>query len=188
MAVLKRWVTDQHGITHEYQCVVKQDDSGLVTIQLFNATQNYRVEFTCSYISWNAAINNLFVTINSKPYKTMITPHENNTIIQLNPQNLQQKIFEIAKTPLLQTKNTIKNSVTTGIFKSTLCAPLAGRVVKTFVQPNQFVQKNDRLLILESMKMENEIRAEHVGYVTEVMITEGDVVQSKAPLIRFREV
>ncbi len=188
MAVLKRWVIDQHGITHEYQCVVKQISPDLVMIQLFNATQNYRIEFTCSYISWNAAINNLFVTINGKPCKTTITPHENKTIIQLNHQNLQQKIFEIAKIPLSQTKQHIRNPTTSHIFKNTLHAPLAGRVVKTFVQLNQLVQKNDRLLILESMKMENEIRAEHQGYVTEIMITEGDVVQSKAPLIRFREV
>ncbi|MDT7943652.1 MAG: biotin/lipoyl-containing protein [Dehalococcoidia bacterium] len=52
-------------------------------------------------------------------------------------------------------------------------APVAGRVVSVHVQPDQEVEEGDLLLIIEAMKMENEIRAPFKGRVKEVKVQAG---------------
>jgi oxaloacetate decarboxylase alpha subunit len=55
-------------------------------------------------------------------------------------------------------------------------APLAGNVWKIEVKPGQKVQEGDLLLILEAMKMENEIFADKDGIVGQLLIQEGHAV------------
>lgn len=65
----------------------------------------------------------------------------------------------------------------------TLNAPLAGNIVKLLVKPGQQVAKGDVVLIMEAMKMETEVRAAHDGTVTELLVNDGDAVQSGQPLM-----
>ncbi len=55
-------------------------------------------------------------------------------------------------------------------------APLAGNVWKIEVKEGQKVQEGDLLLILEAMKMENEIIAERDGTVGQILVQEGNKV------------
>jgi len=55
-------------------------------------------------------------------------------------------------------------------------APLSGRVVKVHVSPGQSVSKGDRLLVIESMKMENVIVAPRDGKIKDLRIKEGATV------------
>jgi len=52
-------------------------------------------------------------------------------------------------------------------------APVAGRVVRVEVQPGQEVEEGQLLLVIEAMKMENEIRAPTAGRVKEVAVQAG---------------
>ncbi|ACM18611.1 oxaloacetate decarboxylase [Geotalea daltonii FRC-32] len=60
--------------------------------------------------------------------------------------------------------------------KNGVTAPLAGNVWKIEVKPGQKVQEGDLLLILEAMKMENEIFADKDGIVGQLLIQEGHAV------------
>ena len=55
-------------------------------------------------------------------------------------------------------------------------APLAGNIWKLEVAAGQQVQEGDLLIILEAMKMENEIIADRDGTISEILIREGDAV------------
>lgn len=57
-----------------------------------------------------------------------------------------------------------------------IAAPLAGNVWKIEVAPGQRVQEGDLLMVLEAMKMENEIIAEKDGLIVELLVTEGHKV------------
>ena len=57
-----------------------------------------------------------------------------------------------------------------------VAAPLAGNVWKIEVAVGQKVQEGDLLLILEAMKMENEIFADKDGTVSQILIQEGNAV------------
>ena len=69
--------------------------------------------------------------------------------------------------------------------EQTLKSPLAGRIVKILVKTGDQVSKNQLLVIIESMKMENEIRATFPGFIKNISITEGNLVQQNQVLITF---
>lgn len=58
----------------------------------------------------------------------------------------------------------------------TVSAPLAGNVFKVLVKTGQQVQAGEVVMILEAMKMETDIKAQHSGEVTEIHVREGDSV------------
>jgi biotin carboxyl carrier protein len=61
-------------------------------------------------------------------------------------------------------------------------ALMPGRVVRVLVAKGDTVRKGAGLLILEAMKMENEIQAPADGVVDEVFVTAGQTVESGAEL------
>lgn len=63
---------------------------------------------------------------------------------------------------------------------------MPGIVRKIFIEVGQEVKAGDRLLILEAMKMENEIRAESAGIVERVLIAEGQTVDGGQPLVSLK--
>ncbi|MBN2146067.1 MAG: biotin/lipoyl-binding protein [Anaerolineales bacterium] len=64
-----------------------------------------------------------------------------------------------------------------------LRAPMPGLVVATPVQEGQAVQKGDVLLILESMKMQNELRSPRAGVVARLRVRPGDRVEQKETML-----
>lgn len=62
-------------------------------------------------------------------------------------------------------------------------APIPGLVVKVLVEEGAEVTEGQSLVILEAMKMENEIRSVRNGTVTKINVTPGQRVEQNAPLI-----
>lgn len=62
-------------------------------------------------------------------------------------------------------------------------APMPGTILQIFVEVGQQVQENEKLLVLEAMKMENEIVANKSGVITGIHVSKGDSVDSSAPLV-----
>ncbi|MCV6045619.1 acetyl-CoA carboxylase biotin carboxyl carrier protein subunit [Enterococcus faecalis] len=62
-------------------------------------------------------------------------------------------------------------------------APMPGTVLKVLVNVGDTVSENQPLLILEAMKMENEIVAGKAGTVTGIHVTQGQIVNPGEPLI-----
>jgi biotin carboxyl carrier protein len=56
-------------------------------------------------------------------------------------------------------------------------APLPGLVNEINVREGQTVKAGDKLLIIEAMKMENEIPAEYDGVVEKILVKRGDSVE-----------
>jgi len=65
----------------------------------------------------------------------------------------------------------------------TIKAPMPGLVKAVSVAQGDQVQTGQRLVVLEAMKMENEITAPSGGHITEVHITAGATVDAGKPLI-----
>ncbi len=62
-------------------------------------------------------------------------------------------------------------------------APMPGTILKVNVTQGQAVKEGDVLLVLEAMKMENEILAPKAGSVTQVLVSKGSSVDTGAPLV-----
>lgn len=65
----------------------------------------------------------------------------------------------------------------------TITSPMPGTIVDICVEPGREVKKGDKLVVLEAMKMENEIMAPHDAKVAAVMVDKGDSVETGAPLV-----
>lgn len=66
---------------------------------------------------------------------------------------------------------------------SAMQAPMPGSIVSVAVKAGDAVKKGQLLLVLEAMKMENEIVAPKDGVVTAVHVQAGASVDSGAPLL-----
>ena len=60
---------------------------------------------------------------------------------------------------------------------------MPGKVVKVLVAPGDEVVLRQGLVVVEAMKMENELRAGRAGVVREVLVVEGASVEAGAPLV-----
>ena len=62
-------------------------------------------------------------------------------------------------------------------------SPMPGNILKINVTQGQKVSEGDVLLVLEAMKMENEIVATKSGTVAQIVTAKGAVVETGAPLV-----
>jgi glutaconyl-CoA/methylmalonyl-CoA decarboxylase subunit gamma len=62
-------------------------------------------------------------------------------------------------------------------------SPIPGRVVKVLVKAGDAAAAGQTLVVLEAMKMENELRAPRAGRVLDVRCTEGATVESGQDLV-----
>lgn len=62
-------------------------------------------------------------------------------------------------------------------------SPMPGNILKINVAQGQHVNEGDVLIVLEAMKMENEISATKSGTVAQISVTKGAVVETGTPLV-----
>lgn len=64
-----------------------------------------------------------------------------------------------------------------------LKSPLPGSITKILVTPGQAVKRGETVIMMEAMKMENEIKAEKDGVVAEIKVTVGQNVMAEEVLL-----
>ncbi|MDY6827195.1 MAG: biotin/lipoyl-containing protein [Bacillota bacterium] len=84
------------------------------------------------------------------------------------------------KTPKIPEKTVPKQPMGEG-FK--VDSPMPGSILDVKVSVGDSINEGDVLLVLEAMKMENEITSPYNGEVTEVLVKKGDSVNSGDPLV-----
>jgi biotin carboxyl carrier protein len=62
-------------------------------------------------------------------------------------------------------------------------APMPGKIVKVFVKEGDAVVEGQPLVVVEAMKMENELKALRAGTVTKVLAKEGTAIENGAKLV-----
>ena len=64
-----------------------------------------------------------------------------------------------------------------------ICAPMAGKIVRVLVAQGKQVESGQGLLVVEAMKMQNEIRSPKTGTVERLLATEGQAVNAGEILV-----
>ena len=64
-------------------------------------------------------------------------------------------------------------------------APMPGMIVRVQVQPGDHVKAGQGVVIIEAMKMENELKADAAGIVSKVLVEAGKAVEKGAVLVEF---
>ena len=65
-------------------------------------------------------------------------------------------------------------------------SPIQGSVVNVKVKPGDRVKKGDVLLVIEAMKLENDVVSPYDGEVLEVLVTKGQNVASKDVVVTIK--
>lgn len=104
--------------------------------------------------------------------------------VELHKEERSSKTPVLVRSPLTRPKDAhiIKKSAE-GIFKIT--APLPGNIMQVFVKPGDVVEKGDKLLVYEAMKMENTLKAEKPGAIKDIKVNTGDAVLQEDLLIEL---
>lgn len=69
---------------------------------------------------------------------------------------------------------------------SVMNSPIQGTVLKVLVKPGQAVKRGEPVVVVEAMKLENDIVAEHDSVIDEIFVTERQVVDNGTPLVSLR--
>jgi biotin carboxyl carrier protein len=72
---------------------------------------------------------------------------------------------------------------TSGSGPQSVAAPMPGKIVRVLVSPGDAVEPRQGLVVIEAMKMENELRASRAGRVKAVRVTEGQSVEAGTLLV-----
>lgn len=72
-----------------------------------------------------------------------------------------------------------------GLFKVT--APLPGNVLQIFIKEGDKVNKGDKLLLYEAMKMENTVVSEKAGLIKTIKVKPGDAVLQDDLLLELEQ-
>ncbi len=138
-------------------------------------------------------MKNFKFRIHDNNYKVRILSHEDNTInLEVNGTSYSVKMKEEikkSKTPTLVRAASKRPAeplkVNPGSQKTKIVSPLPGTIFSIGIKVGDSLKEGDSMLILEAMKMENNITAEKSGVVSAIHVTVGQQVLQNDLLIEL---
>lgn len=108
------------------------------------------------------------VTVNGETYDVALVPE---------PKKERKVVVKApASTPKTGEKDDLQDA---------LRSPLPGTIVDIPVKVGLEVKEGDTLIVLEAMKMDNNLTAERDGKIKAILVNEGDAVIENTPLVTF---
>ncbi len=129
--------------------------------------------------NYNVTVNDIDdtlaeVEVNGTPYKVTIDQPIKKTTTQAAP----------ARAPRIAAPTAAKSPAPTpSANASAINSPLPGVILEVCVKEGETVKSGQKLIVLEAMKMENNIEADRDGVVAKIKVNKGDSVLEGAPLI-----
>jgi len=123
----------------------------------------------------------LIMEINSEPFQADVERTQRGIKIRSGGKTFevqcQPKIVKETAAKLEPTLITARKPATTlAVEKDAVTAPIAGRIVLLKANVGKKVEMGECICILEAMKMENEVAAPKTGFVKEIRVSEGAIV------------
>jgi biotin carboxyl carrier protein len=123
--------------------------------------------------------NCLSLLVDGKAYTVFVAEEKTKRYISVEG---EQFCIEEAKSEA-ETRSVAEAATLKGI--PTISSPMPGKIVKILVREGDKVRKGQGLVIVEAMKMENEIRSPGAGMVKKINFKEGNLVDTADPIIEL---
>lgn len=146
--------------------------------------ETFRIsEKTITPIVHQKGVNEYLIAFNNRMHHLILLEkfNEKEYAVSVNGKTCTTS-FKDAKTLLLE-KLGMQES--TALKVSSVKAPMPGMVLEVKVKVGDKVEKNDVLMVLEAMKMENTIKSPSSGTISSVDIKEGEGVEKNQVLLQF---
>lgn len=125
---------------------------------------------------------NYLLTLNGAPHPVAI--YENKA--GRYEITVQGMLYTVVRTDMSYVDGELfESDIASATLSGSVTSPMPGKVIKLHVTTGDTVQKGDLLLVVEAMKMENNIISPSDGVVTEVMVEEGHKVDTMMELVRL---
>lgn len=128
-------------------------------------------------------------TINGTQYTVQVgATNDNVTEVTVNG---EAYTVEREKAPVVEKKKVVvkpaaaKPAEAKNDLQDALRSPLPGTVIEIPAKVGQAVKEGDTLVVLEAMKMNNNLTAEKDGVVKAILVEEGEAVKENTPLVTF---
>ncbi len=122
--------------------------------------------------------NSFSLLIDGKSYFLTITENDGGYAVTVNQKTVD--VFVQDETGILLNKYGLSDSSSDTLGK--IFVPIPGLIAKLFVSPGDIIEKDQKLFILEAMKMENEFTSPVAGTLSSIFVKTGDTV-NKGTLI-----
>ncbi|HHX49517.1 MAG TPA: acetyl-CoA carboxylase biotin carboxyl carrier protein subunit [Clostridiales bacterium] len=128
------------------------------------------------------------VTLNGKTYEVEVVEDKAMLLAEyeaIAPQ-ASPEVKAVAEAPAPSAPQNVKEaSPASEASSDAVKAPIGGAVLST-IQEGSTVKSGDVVVIIEAMKMENEIVAPKAGTVTKIYVSKGSTVETGAPLFDIK--
>ncbi|MFK7827474.1 MAG: acetyl-CoA carboxylase biotin carboxyl carrier protein subunit [Oligoflexales bacterium] len=98
----------------------------------------------------------------------------------LNSISFEAQISPVGKETLFRQKAMTQKGIN-------IKAPMTGKVIKVCKTPGSSVKKGEVVAIIEAMKMENNIQAQHSGTLESISVKEGETIQVGSPIATVKQ-
>jgi biotin carboxyl carrier protein len=119
------------------------------------------------------------IIIGGKSYEAYVYPDENDWQVLLRGHLFQASVED-------ERERRLRAAAGGGVAQGGefhMKAPMPGLVVAVPVAEGQAVKKGEVLIILESMKMQNELKSPRDGVIQRIKVKPGESVEQRAPLL-----
>lgn len=176
MDIKHLWLNDEEIVLH----LVEEQDKTEVTLL---PGQKNEKQIRAQIIEWRPEAQTLFFKVNAAHYKAKVSKifHEKSGI------RIRVYLFKHNIYYDLSLKSPPKKKSSKQAFQEEVTSPLTGRVTSILIKSGQEISANEPLLIIESMKMENELRSSHPGIIKTIPIKENDLVESGQVVVTLKK-
>ena len=116
------------------------------------------------------------VVRDGQSFEVRIIPGEDGWQAEVNGRRLAVEVVD--------PRNTSRRSRSSlGAGRQNIAAPMPGKVIRVLVGEGDAVEPRQGLVVVEAMKMQNELRASHAGRVAEVKVRDGETVTAGQTLV-----
>jgi acetyl/propionyl-CoA carboxylase alpha subunit len=118
------------------------------------------------------------ILIDGKSYEVDVSFNGDDFRVNIDGETYKLNVIDERRKAL---KKIVSTGRTTGV--QIITAPMPGRVVRILKKPGERVEKNQGVIIVEAMKMENELKVNNEGVVKNIFVKEGDTVEAGQKLV-----
>lgn len=119
------------------------------------------------------------VKVNGKTYEVQLE-----SVDEVKTESATSSEAKTKEAPKKETSKKASSSSSTNLVE--VVAPIQGNVIDVKVKVGDKVKKGDVLLLIEAMKLENEVNSPSDGEVVEVIVSKGQQVTTKQLLLKIK--
>ncbi len=160
---MTRYVALLDGGKREETIEVQPDGPGIYRVRV--GGQAYRVD------AFRHDYGTVSLIVDTESYSVQLDRRETDVKVHIRG---SQYALEILDERRLRMRRAAARFTVSG--KQAITAPMPGKVVKVLVRAGDAVREGQGVVVIEAMKMENEMRSPKDGKVVELLVSEGQAV------------